>query len=296
MVDASIDALKKVEQGKEFPAEAKEALEQVIQMIKGTMFETLDNLHKDDQTLVDTYHGEVSGCNSDMTHRWDTEIVPAQKEAEKLRREEADLAQQVSNLESENTTKHAELRALMTNKREPELCDEFPSMPVEQLWEGYYKTVAEYAVTAAAEATTLQQRRLERNTIVDKLTSKVADHVAKSAALTQSFCDWKRNILGACSTHDTCYTDKSALFKGQVQFFVDARDKRIAAYRSALKLIDDLNKMMIEDPQLQVDDAETRFPPNNKDVPQKADCDSDVLDDWNAALYECPATGGPGKD
>jgi len=289
VVDASQDALNmvKVEQGKEFPSEAKAALERVIQVIKDTMLPTLDDLHTEDQELVNTIHEEVTECNTGMTNRLEGDIGENQKDAERLRGEEADLALQVQALQNRNNTKHEQLKALMSNKQIPLLCDAFPHLPVEELWEDYYQKVAEYSATAVVEAKNLEDQRSERDSIVSSLVSTTEKHVSTSAALSVSFCDWKRNLLAACSTHDTCYADKSAHMQGQLEFFSGARDKRIAAYRSALKLIDDLNKMMLENPEPMNDDAETRFPPNDKEVPEKAECDLGVLDEWDASTYGC---------
>jgi len=295
LVEASRNALEmlRVEQPKPFPPEAKEALERVIQVIKDDMLPTLDDLHAEDQELVDTIHEEVTECNSGMTERLEGDIGQNQKDAEKLRGEEADLAQQVKDLQNRNKSKHEQLAALMSNQQKPLLCTSFPHLPVEELWEEYYKKVEAYSAAAAVEAETLQDRRDERDSIVSSLVSTTEKHLSKSAALSVSFCDWKRNLLAACSTHDTCYTDKSARMQGQLEFFSGARDKRIAAYRSALKLIDDIYKMMYENPEPMTDDAETRFPPNSKEVPEKAECDRGVLDEWDASLYGCG--GAPGK-
>jgi len=287
LVEASRDALKKVEQGKEFPAEAKAALERVIQIIKDTMFSTLDDLHTEDQELVDTIHEEVMECNSGMTKRLEGDIGQNQKDAERLRGEEADLAQRVKDLQTQNKSKHEQLAALMSNKQLPTLCNSFPSLPVEELWEEYYKQVEEYSATAAVEAKYLQDQRNERDSIVSSLVSTTEKHVSTFASLSVSFCDWKRNLGAACSTHDTCYTDKSARMQRQLEFFSGARDKRIAAYRSALQLIDDINKMMLDNPEPMTDDAETRFPTNDKEIPEKAECDLGVLDEWDASIYGC---------
>jgi len=77
-----------------------------------------------------------------------------------------------------------------------------------------------------------------------------------------------------------------------LELFSGARDKRIAAYRSALKLINDINNMMLENPEPVNDDAETRFPPNDKEVPGKAECDLGVLDEWDASIYGCGDEAG----
>jgi len=45
--------------------------------------------------------------------------------------------------------------------------------------------------------------------------------------------------------------------------------------------------MMLENPEPMNDDAETRFPPNDKEVPEKAECDLGVLDEWDASIYGC---------
>jgi len=283
----------RVDQPKPFPPEAKEALERVIQVIKDDMFPTLDDLHAEDQELVDTIHEEVTDCNSGMTERLEGEVGQNQKDAERLRGDEADLAQQVRDLQNQNKSKHDQLAALMSSKQLPLLCDSFPHLPVEELWEDYYKKVEAYSEAAAVEAENLQGRRDERDIIVSNLVNTTEKHLITSAKLSVSFCDWKRNLLAACSTHDTCYADKSASMQGQLEVFNGARDKRIVAYRSALKLIDDIYKLMYENPEPMNDDAETRFPPNSKEVPEKAECDLGVLDEWDASLYGCGA--GPGK-
>lgn len=278
--------------------EDKKALQDIIGIIQGSIYGTMDSSHQEEEQELGASLAVVSGCNSGIAARLadDGDIGVLSGRADHSHIEHTHIADDVEDKTQVRDTKRSELEAHKEQTPPAPECSNLPTSKTDAAWDAYFEFSAHAAWFQTQQAAYLSKREAVAQAEL-VLSNATDEYDLAQVRLDTEYCDWKSTLTAGCDSFNTCYGDASESFDNLKTRLQSNMDERIQAYKSGETIIAHIKVLLGSAATVEtVNVDESRFRLAFPETPERGACDVAVLAEPRWGSLTCPeGSDQPGK-
>lgn len=271
-------------------------LQTVIELLNKQIYVSMDDAHQADLKSLAAQLSDVGSCNSEIKGRQSPEgdLGILQTKVNGKQTELDRLQGVVDDKTAANNTAWDSLQSHMQMISQPPACPEFPARTKPSL--DLYFESSLYVIWYSGQQTSYNKVRDDFGTANDELEQAIVDFNTQKATRDVQYCDWKDELLAACTAFDECFSQKSSYYSATlVPSVKSSMASRIEVFKSGQELEHQILFLLAKVDTQQAPEADTkRYEITFQELPEKGLCDLTVLD---ADIYvpepECTSVGKP---
>jgi len=253
----------------------QQLIKDVIVIIRGSMYESMNSSHKEEQGELDNAAAAAQKCNQAMSAEMaDTgsvgKLLTMAKGSQKTY-DQKQIAVQAATTSLETASKN--LTDHMDNAPAAPVasCTHLPKK-LKKNWDVYFDE-NDFLKWYIDQRDAYQKKSDAFEDAEDALAKKKGELSNVERELRAKYCDFSLVFDGVCNTHDTCYGDELKSF-GEIKVRVEAlASGRQAAFTAGENAIAHLNFLIGESEAVTAVDVDTsKYQINVPDFPAKLDC------------------------
>lgn len=275
-------------------AGAEETLKNVMEMVKTSMYGSMDDAHRDDKSSLDDAIEKIKECNADIVALQSStgllgKLQQAAKEAQYELNRLNDIVVEKTEI---NRTKWEAFELHMELIQTPPACPSLPARTMPTLDAFFSKSL--YSLWFAAQQPLYFKVKAEWVAAHEALLEAIAAYNIQKAKLDVHYCDWKRELEAACARFDTCWSTRSHYYSNELIPRVESSmQNRVEVYKAGETLIVQIEFLLALRDSSETGDVDaSKYNIDFEGLPQKEVCDLSPLTSsiWNPPIT-CESTG-----
>jgi len=263
-------------------ADDQALLNEVITMIRNSMYGSMTAAHNSDEAALAAAIDAINQCYADFAARAEDggDLAVMESSVRTYQSSLNDLQDDVNTKTELNATAWSNLATHMSLISNAPACPAFPNPRTMPALDVYFGTSA-YVTWWTTQKAAYEPVRDAFVYADQQLQISLTAYAVGLAVRNVAYCDWKRELEGACAEFSACYEAAKAHYLNVVKPAVEEDMRmRIEAYKAGETIIHQIRFLLAQEadqatPAINTDVYQIAFPA----VPAKPACDMSALDD-----------------